>query len=124
MSLIFEPDRVAYDPERQALRLFATEDFMLVRCAVSKAALAALEDDALGGPHAMATTYRRHRERIQELAVRKYRERRFETGGFVVVAGTILPPSAARPHPRRVASNAHQSAGPSSEGPSGSGSPD
>ena len=85
MSLIFEPDRVAYDPERQALRLFATEDFMVVRCAVSKAALAALEDDALGGPHAMATTYRRHRERIQELAVRKYRERRFETGGFVVV---------------------------------------
>ena len=40
MSLIFEPDRVAYDPERQALRLFATEDFMLVHCAVSKAALA------------------------------------------------------------------------------------
>jgi hypothetical protein len=33
----------------------------------------------------MATTYRRHRERIQELAARKYRERRFETGGFVVV---------------------------------------
>ena len=82
---IFEPDRVAYDPERQALRLFATEDFMLVHCAVSKAALAALEDDALGGPHAMATTYRRHRERIQELATRKYRERRFEAGGFVVV---------------------------------------
>jgi hypothetical protein len=85
MSLVFEPDRVVYDPEQRALRLFATEDFMLVPCAVSKAALVALEDDALGGPHAMATTYRRHRERIQALAMRKYAERRFERGGIVVV---------------------------------------
>jgi hypothetical protein len=85
MSLVFEPDRVVYDPQHRALRLFAREDFLLIPCAVSKAALVALEDDALGGPHAMVTTYRRHRERIQALAMRKYRERRFEQGGFVMV---------------------------------------
>ena len=62
MSLVFDPDRVAYDPQQQALRFFARDDFRLVYCAVSKAALAALEDDALGGAHAMATTYRRHKD--------------------------------------------------------------
>jgi len=48
MALRFEPDRVAYDPSEGLLRLFATDEALLVRCAVSKAALAALEDDALG----------------------------------------------------------------------------
>ena len=48
MALIFEPDRVVYDPEERLLRLFATDGLMLVKCAISKAALAALEDDALG----------------------------------------------------------------------------
>ena len=42
MALEFEPDRVAYDPQARLLRLFATDGVMLVRCAVSKAALAAL----------------------------------------------------------------------------------
>src|SRR4029077_16895181 len=85
MALIFEPDRVAYDPSDCLLRLFATDGLMLVRCAVSKAALAALEDDALAGPEAMAETYRRNAEEIQEIADRKYRNRQFENGGAVVV---------------------------------------
>jgi hypothetical protein len=55
MALIFEPDTVAYDPDNRLLRLFATDGLILVQCAISKAALAALEDDALA-PHAMEAT--------------------------------------------------------------------
>ena len=57
----------------------------LIHCAVSKAALAALEDDALAGPHAMAVTYRRHQALVQEIAKRKYLARRFEFGNTIVV---------------------------------------
>jgi hypothetical protein len=85
MSLVFEPDRVAYDPERQALRFLAVDGTRLVYCGVSKAALAALEDDALAGPHAMATTYRRHKDRIRGLALRKYLERAYEGRGIIIV---------------------------------------
>lgn len=85
MSLVFEPDRVAYDPERQALRFLAMDESRLVYCAISKAALVALEDDALGGPHAMATTYRRHREQIRGLALRKYLQRNYEGRGIIIV---------------------------------------
>ena len=85
MALIFEPDRVAYDPDDCLLHLFATDGLMLVRCAVSKAALAALEDDALAGPEAMAETYRRNAEQIQEIADRKYRNHHWENDGLVVV---------------------------------------
>jgi hypothetical protein len=84
MALIFEPDRVAYDPDNRLLRLFATDGLILIQCAISKAALAALEDDALAGPDAMAATYRRNMEQIQEIADRKYRNRQFESGAVVV----------------------------------------
>jgi hypothetical protein len=85
MALRFEPDRVVYDPDEGLLRLFATDGLRLVRCAISEAALTALEDDALEGPDAVITTYRRNRERIQEIAQRKYRHRRFEPGGSLVI---------------------------------------
>jgi hypothetical protein len=57
----------------------------LVRCAVSKAALVALEDDALAGPHAMAVTYRRNQALVQEIAKRKYLVRHFELGNTTIV---------------------------------------
>ena len=85
MVLRFEPDRVAYDPQEGLLRLFATDGGLLVRCAVSKAALTALEDDALGSLDAMILTYRRNRDHIRSIAQGKYRRRRFEPGGKVVV---------------------------------------
>jgi hypothetical protein len=84
MALVFEPDKVVYDPNDRVLRLFATDDLVLVKCAISKAALAALEDDALAGPDAMVETYRRNRDQIQEIADRKYRNRQFESGAVVV----------------------------------------
>jgi hypothetical protein len=62
MTLRLELDRILYDPQEGLLHLFATDGEMLVRCAVSKAALTALEDDALAGPDAMIITYRRNRE--------------------------------------------------------------
>jgi hypothetical protein len=85
MGLNFEPDRVVYDPEEGLLRMFARDGYVLVKCAVSKAALVALEDDALAGPHAMILTYRRNKERVHAIAQRKYRQRRFEARKAVVI---------------------------------------
>jgi hypothetical protein len=92
MSLVFEPDRVAYDPNQQALRFFARDDFRLVYCAVSRAALAALEDDALAGTYAMMTTYRRHKDRIRRLALSKYLARRYENGAMIIIRKDDLTP--------------------------------
>ena len=94
MTLILDPEGTLYDPAEALLRVFATDDGMAVPCAISKAALVELEDDALAGPHAMAITYRRNRDLIQEVAARKYRMRQFEDGGEVVVR---LRDLAARP---------------------------
>ena len=85
MALAFEPDRVVYDDGERVIRIFALDGLKLVRCAVSKAALVALEDDALAGPHAMAITYQRNRSLIQAIARRKYLVRDFEGGNSVVV---------------------------------------
>ena len=84
MALIFEPERVVYDPDEGLLRIFAIDGFRFAPCAVSKAALIALEDDAQAGTHAMLTTYRRNRDIIHEIAQRKYQARRFEADGIVV----------------------------------------
>ena len=67
------------------MRFVATDGLSLVRCGVSIAALAELEDDALGGREAIMTAYLRHRELIQDITERKYRVCRFETGSNVVV---------------------------------------
>ena len=85
MTLAFEPDRVVYDDSERMIRIFALDGLQSVRCAVSKAALVALEDDALAGPHAMAITYRRNQSLVQEIARRKYLARRFEGGDTIVV---------------------------------------
>src|SRR5262245_48480208 len=85
VALAFEPDRIVYDDREHLIRIFALDGFQPIRCAVSKAALAALEDDALAGPHAMAITYRRNRSMVQEIARRKYVARRFEGGDTIVV---------------------------------------
>jgi hypothetical protein len=85
VALSFEPDHVMYDDSERMIRIFAFDGLQLVRCAVSKAALAALEDDALAGPHAMAITYRRNRSLVQEIARSKYAARRFEGGDTIVV---------------------------------------
>jgi hypothetical protein len=85
MALTFEPERMVYDPSEGLMRFFAADGAAIVGCAISKAALAALEDDALGGVHAMVITYRRHRELFQEITESKYRGRRLEDGGCVVV---------------------------------------
>jgi hypothetical protein len=97
MALIFEPDRVVYDPDEGLLRIFATDGLMLARCAVSKAALIALEDDAQAGVDAMLTTYRRNRDLIHDIAQRKYRARQFEAGGVVVRVDDVTARLAAQP---------------------------
>ena len=109
MTLIFEPERVAYDPDQGLLRIFAIDGFRFAPCAVSKAALIALEDDAQAGAHAVLTTYRRNREIIHEIARRKYQARRFEAGGVVVRLGDV---TAQLPQPPRRAITAGQPAEP------------
>ena len=91
MALAFENERVVCDPEEELLRFFAVDGVLLVRCGISKAALAALEDDALTDPDAIVTAYLRNKELIQDIVERKYRAHRFETGGIVVVRLQDLP---------------------------------
>src|SRR5262245_6832283 len=74
-----------YDDSERMIRIFALDGLQPVRCAISKAALVALEDDALAGPHAMAVTYRRNQALVHEIAKRKYQARRFEVGNTIVV---------------------------------------
>jgi hypothetical protein len=71
VALTFENDRVVYDPEEELLRLSGAEGVLLVRCAISKAALAAFEDHALSDPGAVVSAYLRSRELIQDIVERK-----------------------------------------------------
>jgi hypothetical protein len=79
------PDRVVYNAAEGLMHFSLANGPTSVECAISKAALAALEDDALAGTDAMVVTYRRLRELIHEIAERKHRARQFELGGRVVV---------------------------------------
>ena len=97
MALAFEPDRVMYDDRERMIRILALDGLQPVRCAVSRAALVALEDDALAGPYAMAITYRRNRSLVQEIARRKYLARRFEGDTIVVRLDDINAHLADRP---------------------------
>jgi hypothetical protein len=85
MSLTFEPESIAYDRAEGLMRFSAADGAVLIRCGVSIAALAQLEDDALAGPEAMVITYHRNRELIQDILERKYQARQFESGGSVIV---------------------------------------
>ena len=91
MALTFENERVVYDPEEELLHFFAAEGVLLVRCGISKAALAALQDEALTDSDTIVTVYRCNRQLIQDIVLRKYRAHRFETGGIVVVRLQDLP---------------------------------
>ena len=44
MALTFEPERLIYDASERLIRIFAIDGPKLIACAVSKAALIALED--------------------------------------------------------------------------------
>jgi len=85
MSHPSEPDRVIYNAAEGLVHFSLAGRPTYVECAISKAALAALEDDALAGADAMAVTYRRLREFIHEIAERKHRARQSEFGGREVV---------------------------------------
>jgi hypothetical protein len=91
MALTFENERVVYDPDEELLHFVAAEGVLLVRCGISKAALAALQDEALTDSDTIITVYRRNRQLIQDIVQRKYRAHRFETGGIVVVRLQDLP---------------------------------
>ena len=86
MALAFEPELVVYDAEESLIRFLATEEESVIRCGISIAALAALEEvSVLGGDDEIVTSFFRHRDLIHDIAERKYRARRLESGGRVVV---------------------------------------
>ena len=85
MSHTSEPDRVTYNAAEGLMHFSLASGPTSVECAISKAALVALQDDALAGADAMVITYHRLREFIHEIAERKHRARQFELGGRVVV---------------------------------------
>jgi hypothetical protein len=85
MALTFEPERVVYDPSEGLMRFFAADGAAIVGCAISKAALAALGRRRTGrsacdGDHIPSAS-----GTIQEITESKYRGRRLEDGGCVVV---------------------------------------
>jgi hypothetical protein len=59
MSLTFEPESIAYNRAEGPMRFSAADGAVLIRCGVSIAALAQLEDVALADPEAMVITYHR-----------------------------------------------------------------
>ena len=85
MPLKFTPSRAVYDPERRMVRFLARDENLLVRCAVTRRALAAaailysLERDE------PLVLYRALRARIQAIAKEKYRKRQREEDGVIVV---------------------------------------
>jgi len=84
VTLTFEPERVVYDPDEDVVRFLANEGPILIRCAISKPALAELEQHSITDSDAMMNAYRRNRELIRHIAERKYREHRYEIGRVVV----------------------------------------
>ena len=85
MPLSFKPDRAVYDPTRGVMRFFATDGALLVNCGISKSALIVLDDGVAPGGGVLERIYERHRERIQEVADRKHRQRKLEKDGTIIV---------------------------------------
>jgi len=85
VSLTFKPQRAVYDRNKGVVRFFAQDGPVLVRCAVSKNALASLADTAASGEHLLERVFRRHRERIQEIASRKHQAQKHEADGSILV---------------------------------------
>ena len=85
MALSFKPDRAVYDPSRGVMRFFATDGALLVNCGISKSALIILDDGVPPGGGVLERIYERHRERIQQVADRKHRQRKLEKDGTIIV---------------------------------------
>ena len=85
MALYFEPEQIVYDLEEGLIRFLATEEETVIGCGISIAALAQLEDTAFSKPDEIVSSYFKHRNLIQDIAERKHRAGRFETGGKIIV---------------------------------------
>jgi Protein of unknown function (DUF1488) len=85
MTLSFKPDRAVHDPKDGVVRFFAAEGPRLVKCAVSKRALALLDFGASKDEPVLEGLYNRHKDRIQQIARRKYNSRQFERDGSILI---------------------------------------
>jgi DNA-binding CsgD family transcriptional regulator len=90
MSLSFRPNRAVYDVAGGVVWFFATDGPLLVRCGVLKQALAAIHHLQTERPEIPEQVFQRHRERIQEVATRKYRAEQFDRPGVILVRAPDL----------------------------------
>jgi len=91
--MVAQNERIFCDMQHKLLWFETEEQGVTIRCAVTKTALAILEDDALAGPDAMVTTYQRNRARIHSLALSKYHDHRLERNGTAVVTASDVAPT-------------------------------
>ena len=73
MPLKFTPGRAVYDPERRMVRFLARDESLLVRCAVTRRALAAVAALHSLDRDEPLVVYRALKARIQAIAQEKYR---------------------------------------------------
>ena len=85
MPLSFQPNRAVYDPANGILRFFASDGPVLVKCGVSKDALASLGAGSAGETTVLERIYKRHRQRIHQIAERKHRANQIDRNGVIVV---------------------------------------
>jgi hypothetical protein len=85
MPLKFTPGRAVYDPERRMVRFLARDESLLVRCAVTRRALAAVAALHSLDRDEPLVVYRALKARIQAIAQEKYRRRLKDEDGVVVV---------------------------------------
>jgi hypothetical protein len=86
VSLTFSPSRAVYDPVSGILRFFASDGPLLVKCGISKDALAALSDGSGPDSVVLHRIYKRHQERIHQIAERKHRANQIDKNGVIVVS--------------------------------------
>jgi hypothetical protein len=85
MALSFTPERAVYDVDRRMVHFFAHDDALLVRCAVTRRALAAVASDQSIESDDPLALYRKLKARIHAVARHKYRKHLREADGLIVV---------------------------------------
>jgi hypothetical protein len=85
MPLEFDATRAIYDEDRETVVFMATDGALLVRCCVTREALLTMAQRRARSAREMLEAYRTHSDDIHRIAQRKYRERRIDFDGSVLV---------------------------------------
>ena len=91
MPLRFLSERAIYDEESDTVRVPAVDGNKLVIFAIARAAIMSRLWAGDGSAAGLIAIYRRHMRTFHELARHKYRKRRVEPDGSVLVGAGDLP---------------------------------